>query len=187
MCRDRKDAFHRGRRYYWLKLSHVSRYWRNIICSTPPLFCYIHHRDFGRSDVDLMRNFLHFSSNMALHLDTCLGPNVGPGSRRTELSTVLSDHAHRVETMESTSYLIVELYHGMNNLKSMLVRNGLFLNRSLPSSLTRLTVYEAFPATPGEFLNVFSGLSQLRELEIIRPNCQAHGIMIPIQRPLFNR
>ena len=176
MCRDPKELFHGKRHYLWVKILHISRRWRNIACSTPMLFSHIRVCDQPH-DAELAKHFLHFSGQTALHLQTELYGR--SKANREELSALLSNHAHRIATMCSNRHLMVEIYHSMNNLRSIEIRPGNFhqtrsenfIKYPLPSSLTRLIfTSEAFSHTsPQEFLSAIGGLSLLQELQIVDP------------------
>ena len=128
-------------------------------------------------DAELAKHFLHFSGQTALHLQTELYGR--SKANREELSALLSNHAHRIATMCSNRHLMVEIYHSMNNLRSIEIRPGNFhqtrsenfIKYPLPSSLTRLIfTSEAFSHTsPQEFLSAIGGLSLLQELQIVDP------------------
>ena len=168
------EFYQRGTHLLWLKLSHVSRHWRNIVCSIPALFSYIDllpRVNYG-SDVDITRNFLRFSGQLPLFLGVALEEN---GPRRAELLALISDHAHRVEVMHAVGHPMIEMYHSMRNLRSMTVsanKPDVFWSRNpLPSSLTRLILRGDFLlASPQEFLDAFKGLSKLQELEMLCPD-----------------
>lgn len=174
MCRKRKEYFDDETPYLWLKLAHVSRRWRNVVFSLPSLFSYIRVGGIKSHNVDSARNFLHFSGQRAIHLDTLLRA----GSRDDpDLLKLLSDHAHRIETMESNPLPLIELYHRMTNIRSLVIGSGwtswsrTFLKDPLPSSLTRLIFADVFPSTsPQEFLRAVGGLTNLQELLVAWPS-----------------
>lgn len=167
--------------YEWLKLAHVCRRWRNLVCSLSRLFSRIYL--FSRpSELDILKGFLPLSGQRNLHLlfyplfrvDEC---------HFEELTQLLFGHMHRVETVKMTPALFYEwqeLYRPMANLQSFTLlpsyqmslapsrRKGI-IPSPFPSSLRRLTLIgHSFRADL--MVEALANLPRLEELQLEDPD-----------------